>query len=805
MNRRQVAKWVLPRGVFVSLLLCLSTATAQAQNHPVMNGPIRSEDTSRFDVEMIRTAISVGPTVGSIPAMSFVHVSSDAPDGGIFSMSSQGYVVSRVSMHGYVLTWNQKGSVLEIELPERTAPSSSRSEWLFKVEYLIGSGLSFRTSPKGRFAVWNGSDPGSDGWYPTPIDQLDSYLTQLRVSVPKFWEVWVGDESAESHPEHMIDGFSKRPVFAGAVSFLAYDARQSHPDNFDIPVFTSETKSVPPFLASLSSEFETVTSYFNDIGMANTPPILEAALVDGVTEPITIGQKLLTTPEYWVSEDPWMDRFRSFRAIVAGQILSRFESVPPTDAWLSSAITNWLALQALATSSGEDAAGIVYEKLRDAYLKEAKTYRRPLVWDRWEYPSDMLDEHSSGKGLWVLRMLTERVGEKSMSESIVRFLNSASLQVADTESFRETLELISGENLSQFFDVWVYSAGHPELTLAYVYSPTDESADVTLEQKQVGALVPEAFEFDLTLQYSSLEGVNTSMIRVTDRNQTSKIKTSLTPRYVFPDAFAAVLLDYAAPLRQDDLVAQLRDAAGPVPKIRSLRHLARANPDPAVLLGLRAFLQKETEPAVLASACEMLGEMTPSSSALSFLIEFSAHSDPRVRLAAIRALSRFPDNESAFATALSAANSDSNSLVLSEAVSTLLSLRPALSWSLIQSALVTPSDGDIVARTALGLIQSGITEDRNLFGVIRPLLASENPISLRIAAFSAFTRIDAGGQTVKNTAHEWLKADEIRLRKTALDAFVTYPEIKADKSALQAQFVVETSPQIRRQLSRLIK
>lgn len=805
MTRCQVSNRMLFRGVFVSLVMIWGTSVAAAQNHPAMDGPIRSQDTSQYDVEMIRTAISLSPTVGSVPAMSFVHVSSSSGAGGSFTLGAEGYTVSRVSMHGFVLKWSQKGAVLSIDLPERIKPGPNRSEWLFKVEYRINNGLSFRTSTKGRFAVWNGAEPGSDDWYPTPMDQLDSYMTQLRVSVPKSWEVWVGDDTAKYHPVQMVDGFSKRPIFAGAVSFLAFDTRQSYRNDFDVPVLTSETNSVLPFLTDLKSEYESVQAYLSSIQFEVEEPVFVAALVDGIEEPVTIGNRLLTTPEYWVTDDPWLDQFRSIRSIVSGQILSRFDSVPPTDAWLSSAVSNWIGLQVMARTHGKDAEGMIYEKLRDAYLLETKTYRRPLVWDRWEYPSDLLDEHSSGKGLWVLRMLEERIGEESLTESIVRFLDKAAEGVADTETFRSTLEVISGENLSQFFDVWVYSAGHPVLTLSYTYVPSTESADVTIEQKQIGPLVPNAFEFDLAFQYSSLEGVNTSMTRVTKRKQTSKIQTSLIPRYVFPDAFASVLLDYATPLQQDDLVAQLRNAVGPVSKIRSLRHLTRTNPDPAVLLGLRVFLQSESEPAVLVSACKMLGEMAPSTSALSLLIEFSRHPNSRIRVAAIRALAKYSAAVTAFDTALAAANSDTDTRVLREAVSTIITLRPSMSWSLIQSALVTPSKGDIVARTALGLIKSGIAEDRDLFGVIRPLLDGKNAMSLRVEAFFAFARIDSEGQTVKSTVDKWLGADEIRLRKAALNAIVTYPGIKVDKSALQAQLLVETSPQIRRELSRLIK
>ncbi len=806
MNRRNFDALLIIRGVILALVTVVFVRDTVAQNHPLMNGPIRSEDTSRFNVEMIRTAISLSPAVGSIPGMSFVHVTSESSAPGTLSLNAEGFLVSRISMHGYVLDWHQNENLLTIDLPERSGIPSTSSEWLIKVEFLIGKGLSFRTSAKGRIAIWDGSEPGSDVWYPTPIDQTDSFLIQLRVSIPNFWEVWVGGDNDQNiHPERMVDGYSKREVFAGSVSFLAFDTRQSHLNDFDIPVIIGQTDGIEAFLADFAIDRTYVTTYLEQAGLTNSDGLFAAALVEGIEYPVSIGYKLLATPEYWVSHDPWSDQFRSFKTIVSGLIHSRFDSIPPTDAWLSAAITNWVSLQVMSQAIGEDASGLIYEKLRDDYLLEAKSYRRPLVWDRWEYPSDMLDEHANGKGVWVLRMLTERIGEGAMTESVVRFLDQAANQVVDTESFRDILELISGENLGQFFDVWVYSAGHPQLTVSYVFQAANETTLVTIEQDQVGSLIPDAFEFDLSFQYSSLDGINTSMVRIKDRKQTAVIKTSLLPRYVFPDAFATVLLDYSVPHKQDDLVAELRDVKGPVPKIRSLRHLSRSSPDPAVLLGLRSLLQQETDPAVLASACEMLGEMAPSNSALSFLIGFSSHPDARVRLSAIRALSLFPDAESAFSAALNAANTDSKTVVLSEAVSTLIKMRPNLSWSLIQSALVTPSDGDLVARTALDLIQTGITEDRNMFGAIRPLIGAENAISLRIAAFWAFARIDAAGQTVNNTIEEWLKADEIQLRKAALSALFTYPEIKSNRGSLQSQLAIETSPQIRRQLSKLLK
>ena len=45
------------------------------------------------------------------------------------------------------------------------------------------------------------------------------------------------------------------------------------------------------------------------------------------------------------------------------------------------------------------------------YQAEARQYRRPLVWNRWDDPAQIFDAHSNGKGAWVLHMLHRRLGD----------------------------------------------------------------------------------------------------------------------------------------------------------------------------------------------------------------------------------------------------------------------------------------------------------------------------------------------------------------------------------------------------------
>lgn len=772
--------------------LLFSASSSFAQEHPLMDAPIRSEEFSRFDIEMIRVALSIPSGNGPVEGLSFVHAISETPEGDTLQLRTEGITIQHVGLFREEVSWTQSDSLLSITLTDRETKYVPIPEWPLRIRFTVDRGIYSSGSSSNRTAFWNGTEPGSDNWYPSPVDQLDDYFTQLRISAPRSWSVFVAGQDSLFVNDGFVDDASQRGVFAGSAGFFAFDPNADE--------FQSDSRTDSMLIASTQH----VISPFVDSEADSDTNSALIQRVSGLDTATSIGNLVLLPKDRAVTVNAWLDSFDFLNALSNAVLSERLSSLLPTDLWLRSAISGWMALLTLEKEYGEADAGYVLEFLRDAYLAESQAYRRPLVWDRWNDLSDLFDDHALGKGVWVFRMLNERIGATAFNEGLTRFLRAASEEVVDSETFRNMLEVASGEDLRAFFDTWVYSAGHPEIALSYAYQPDSESTLLAVEQRQDGSLIPIAFEFDATFQYSSLAGANTLYVRLKERSQTVSLPTTLPPRYVFPDAFATVLLDYAEPLSRDDLVAQLRDAIGATPRIRSLRHLANHEPDAAVLLGLRSFLNQETDAAVLAAACPLLSAMAPSSSALSVLTDLAAHEDPRVQAAALLGLTSFSKTEGASATILDAANTASDARVLSASVSALLSLRPELTWTLVQSALVTPSSGDLVARTALEHIQLDVADENALFNTIRPLLSDEGSIPLRMAALDAFARIDAGGVTVRRTVREWLDSSAIELRRAALKTLLLWPEIDIDADLLTERLAQEPSQSLRKELASVL-
>ncbi|MGB8034760.1 MAG: M1 family aminopeptidase, partial [Nitrososphaeraceae archaeon] len=104
----------------------------------------------------------------------------------------------------------------------------------------------------------------------------------------------------------------------------------------------------------------------------------------------------------------------------------------------------------------------------DLYFDEAKNkYKRPIVTNFYKGPEELFDNHSYRKGGSVLHMLRQHVGNQNFKGALKLYLERHSYKAVETDDLRKVFEEVSGEILQQFFNQWLYRAGHPELEIEY--------------------------------------------------------------------------------------------------------------------------------------------------------------------------------------------------------------------------------------------------------------------------------------------------------------------------------------------------
>ncbi|BCS92317.1 M1 family aminopeptidase [Metallosphaera javensis (ex Sakai et al. 2022)] len=294
----------------------------------------------------------------------------------------------------------------------------------------------------------------------------------------------------------------------------------------------------------------------------------------------------------------------------------------------------------------------MYTKMK-TYLEETEEYTRPIVSRYYRWPDELFDRHTYQKGALVLHALRNMLGDEIFREGIRTYLEQHAGKAVDTEDFRKAMEKVSGQDLSQFFDLYVYSAGHPEITVSIQYSNTPV---IVLEQAEPG------YPLEIEVKIVSNSG---SEIRKIKLNSRSEIPVpGLKYACVDPEFKAFVVVNDNQP--EEMLISETGDPSI-MCRIRSARGLSKYTDERAVrALGKLLY---DTFWGVAYEAALSLGKMKTQEA----LSELSSHkiSNPKARRGVAKALAEFKYEERASDLAVSMLRAEENYYVKAELVRSL--------------------------------------------------------------------------------------------------------------------------------------
>lgn len=128
------------------------------------------------------------------------------------------------------------------------------------------------------------------------------------------------------------------------------------------------------------------------------------------------------------------------------------------------------------------------EELREnlnAYLDGDAHGRRPIVYNVYrKNGEELFDFHDYQKGSLVLHMLRNILGEAPFWRGLQRYAQRNTGREVITADFERALEEATGRSLAQFFEQWVYKAGHPEFNVSYAWDDERRMAKLTVRQTQ---------------------------------------------------------------------------------------------------------------------------------------------------------------------------------------------------------------------------------------------------------------------------------------------------------------------------------
>jgi aminopeptidase N len=383
--------------------------------------------------------------------------------------------------------------------------------------------------------------------------------------------------------------------------------------------------------------------------------------------------------------------------------------------WLNEGFATFFEHVDLEHKLGKDEYFYALRGDLEAYFAEANgRYRRPIVCQDYEAPIDIFDRHLYQKGGLVLHMLRTMLGDDVFWKSVRAYLQKHARSIVETRDLMRALEEVSGRGLEQFFEQWVYRAGHPELEVKIEH----ESGVCNIAVKQTQKVDKDApvFVFDLAFDLVPEKGKTVRRThRIEKPAETIALPCPERPSFVVVDPDFAVLADVKVEAPFDMLERQIARAPTARGRWLAAQALGRRADTPS-LTALERSLSRDTEFwAVRAEAAAALGR-TRLAEAFAILKPKVKVKHPKVRRAVVQALGNFRTTEAA-ETLKSIALEDASYLVESEAARSLGQTRQPIAFDTLVEILDRPAWADVIRVGALDGL-AALRDDRGITHVL---------------------------------------------------------------------------------------
>ncbi|WP_397446792.1 M1 family metallopeptidase [Polaribacter sp. R77954] len=144
-------------------------------------------------------------------------------------------------------------------------------------------------------------------------------------------------------------------------------------------------------------------------------------------------------------------------------------------------------------------------------------------------PAKVLSTNTYQKGGWFLNMLRHKVGDEAFWNGIRAYYKKYRNSNAMTADFQKEMELVSNQNLNDFFHQWLFVKGYPELKWNWKYKRGNLIINIKQVQKHF------IFDFPLEIEIHK-DGVTTlKTIPINTKSKTIKIALDAKPNNIVLD------------------------------------------------------------------------------------------------------------------------------------------------------------------------------------------------------------------------------------------------------------------------------
>jgi len=461
--------------------------------------------------------------------------------------------------------------------------------------------------------------------------------------------------------------------------------------------------------------------------------------------------------------------------------------------WLNESFATFF--EALWTEHDKGKDDFLYEMYGDqqGYFQAWNSgTRRPIVTVRYSDPDAVFDAYAYPRGAAVLSMLRYVLGEESFWKAINHYVTKYQWQNVETSDLKTAIEEATGQNLSWFFDEWVYKMGHPEFEITSSYDGA-KTLKLTVKQtqkpddKRPWFAFPDFFTMPIDIAITTQSGEKVHRVWIDKAEKEFSFEVDSKPLIVNFDRGNYIIKQVKFNRSDDELAYQMlhdSDVMGRVSAALSLR----GHPGDTVAKALSEAATGDAFWGVRVEAVKSLAVLK-SEAARGGLIQAAADKDSRIRREAIKGLGDFKDAKLAdmFVKII---NTDPSYFAVAEAANALGQSGAPQAYDVLAATIKTPSWQSTIQAGALrGL--AALKDPRSLEAGLK-YATPGNPTSLRFAAFQTLAETGKGNDGALEVLLSALKEKSLQVRFNAMQALAKL----GDARAIPALEELQKSPDV---------
>ena len=388
--------------------------------------------------------------------------------------------------------------------------------------------------------------------------------------------------------------------------------------------------------------------------------------------------------------------------------------------WLNEGFATFMEGVYYESAFGKEEADYHYYEDYNSYMDEdTSKYRRPIVFDHYDYPFDLFDSHAYPKGGLTLRMLRYVLGDEAFWRGMNYYANKFAFKNVETNDFKNALEESSGQNLDWFFDQWLYKAGYPEFGVHYHYDDAKKELKMVVKQNQRLNEITPLFKMPVDIEITDIKGKHMHRVWVSQQEDVFHLACDSKPLMVCFDKgnwiiktvhFSKPVLEWTYQLKNDEDISERILAA------KNLRLLQIKNDE---YVANRVFINEKSkkqqqqvsadiiktltdafaaEPfwGVRSEIAKILGETKTNAARDALIKAYTAEKNAKVRLSIVESMGQFEKDENTFKFLKSVVEKEEATYVVAEALCSLGKIKHGKAFDVLTKNLARPSHQSII-------------------------------------------------------------------------------------------------------------